>query len=234
MLLTALLFGLATASALLLGSLLGAFWQPPKGLVAAALAFASGSLISALAFDLFGDAFAHAGGWFAGPGFLAGAAVFITVDSLLERYTTGAGTSGFGLLAGVTLDGVPENIALGIVLLGGEGGAGGIALLAAILASNLPEALGGTRQMREQGRSKGFAIGVWGGTGLVLAAAVVLGNTVFAGLGDKPRAVLLAFAGGAVLASLADTVMPRAYEDGGPFVAFATAAGFLVSFLLSE
>jgi len=36
-----------------------------------------------------------------------------------------------------------------------------------------------------------------------------------------------------VLASLADTLMPEAYEDGGPAVALATTAGFLLSFVLS-
>lgn len=229
---TALLFALTASSALVIGAVLGACWSAPKPLVASALAFASGALISALAFDLFHEAFAIGGGPPAGIGFLAGAAVFIVIDATLERFTTGS-ASGFALLAGVTLDGVPENLALGMVLLGGPGG-GSIALLAAIFASNLPEALGGAVHMREQGRSKGFAIAIWTGAAAVLAAAVIIGNTALAGLAEGPRAVLLAFAGGAVLASLADTLMPQAYEDGGPFVAFATVAGFLAAFLLSE
>jgi len=52
-----------------------------------------------------------------------------------------------------------------------------------------------------------------------------------------PRPLLasaLAFAGSAVLASLADTLMPDAYREGGKWVAFATAAGFLLSFLIAE
>jgi ZIP family zinc transporter len=43
----------------------------------------------------------------------------------------------------------------------------------------------------------------------------------------------LAFAAGAVLAALADTLMPEAYEHGGPTVALSTAARFLLSFVLS-
>ena len=46
-------------------------------------------------------------------------------------------------------------------------------------------------------------------------------------------AVALAFAGGAVLASLADTLMPEAFEHGRPLNAFATAAGFFLSFVLA-
>ena len=41
----------------------------------------------------------------------------------------------------------------------------------------------------------------------------------------------LGFAGGAVLASLADTLMHEAFDHGRPFNAFATAAGFFVSFV---
>jgi hypothetical protein len=37
----------------------------------------------------------------------------------------------------------------------------------------------------------------------------------------------------AVLASLADTLMPEAFEHGRPLNAFATAAGFFLSFVLA-
>ncbi len=106
--------------------------------------------------------------------------------------------------------------------------------MVAIFASNLPEALGGAVGMRQQGRSKNFTIGVWSATAILLAAAVVVGNAALAGVGEEPLAVLLSFAGGAVLASLADTLMPDAYREGGSVVAFATAAGFLLSFLISQ
>jgi zinc transporter ZupT len=55
--LNALLFGLAASSALVIGAVAGAYWSPPRPLLAAALAFASGALISALAFDLFAESF---------------------------------------------------------------------------------------------------------------------------------------------------------------------------------
>ena len=69
---------------------------------------------------------------------------------------------------------------------------------------------------------------------MILAAAVVVGNAVLSGASEKSLSVLLSFAGGAVLASLADTLMPAAYREGGKSVAFATAAGFFVSFAISE
>jgi ZIP family zinc transporter len=88
--------------------------------------------------------------------------------------------------------------------------------------------------MRQQVRSRRFVIGVWGATAVLLAAAVVLGNAALASACQEPLAVLLSFAGGAVLASLADTLMPDAYRQGGAWVALATAAGFLLSFLIAE
>ena len=233
--LNVILFSLAASSALVIGAVAGAYWTPPKPLLASALAFASGALITALAFDLFQESFERGGAWVSAIGLLLGAATFVAADELLDRYIEGAGgnVSAFALLAGVTLDGIPENMALGVSLLESSG-AGALTLLVAIFFSNLPEALGGAVGMRQQGRSRGFAIGVWSATAVVLAVAVVLGNVALSGVGEGPLAVLLSFAGGAVLASLADTLMPDAYREGGAWVAFATTAGFLLSFLISE
>ncbi len=75
--LTALLVGLAASSALVIGAVLSAFWEPPQKLVAAVLAFASGALITALAYDLFEHAYKEGGIWLAGGGLLAGATTFI-------------------------------------------------------------------------------------------------------------------------------------------------------------
>jgi ZIP family zinc transporter len=233
--LSAFIFGLVASSALVIGAVAGAYWTPPKPLLAAALAFASGALITALAFDLFEESFRHGGAWLSSIGLLLGAATFVIADASLDRYIGGAGggVSAFALLAGVTLDGIPENMALGVSLLETSGG-GALTLLVAIFLSNLPEALGGAVGMRQQGRSRSFAIGVWSVTAVVLAVAVVLGNVAVSSAGEGALAVLLSFAGGAVLASLADTLMPDAYREGGKWVAFATAAGFLLSFLIAE
>ena len=69
---------------------------------------------------------------------------------------------------------------------------------------------------------------------MLLTVAVVAGYTLLAGADETVLAFAQAFASGAVLASVADTVMPDAYREGGPLVAFATAAGFLLTFLISQ
>ena len=250
----ALVFGLIASSGLVLGSIIGTVAKIPERALAFMLAFASGSLITALAFELFEDAYEKSGAWIAGAAFLAGAAVFVVVSTRLDRWVAqqpgpqpekveksiaardttehsgaSAGAAGFALLAAVTLDGVPENIALGISL--GEE-AGSLALLLAIFASNFPESLVGSAAMQRSGRSATFAVGVWIVAGIVLAAGVVVGK-VFIPSDPTSISIPLAFAGGAVIASLADTLMPEAYEGGGPLVAFATVAGFMVSYVLA-
>jgi zinc transporter, ZIP family len=154
----------------------------------------------------------------------------VAVDELLDRY---GGSSGFALLAGVTLDGIPENLALGVGFIGSSL-IGILALLVGIFASNLPEALGGAIEMRDGGRSRGFVVATWTATAVLLTVAVVLGNTLLTDASEYVLAFARAFASGAVLASVADTVMPDAYRQGGPLVAFATAAGFLLTFLISQ
>lgn len=231
--LDALIIGLIASSSLVIGGVVGALFDPPGRVVAVALAFASGALITALSFDLIEESFQSGGVVFSGVGMLAGAGVFVITDSLLDKYIEGAagGVSGFAILAAVTLDGVPENMALGVSLLSGTSV---LTLLIAIFASNFPEALSGAVGMKEQGRSKFFVIVVWTITALILAASVVLGSVALAGASGGMLSLLLAFAGGAVLASLADTLMPDAYREGGGLVAFATVAGFFLSFMVEK
>ena len=241
--LTALLYGLAASSALVVGSMIGARLRPPERVTGVLLAFASGALISALAFELFDEAFELGGATRAGLGLLAGAATFVAVDSALDKHVAGhpgaeqrevnatgaRGGVGWALLAAVTLDGVPENLALGVSLVEGAS----LTLLVAIFFSNLPESLVGAVAMRDEGRSARTVIATWTVCAVLLTVAVVAGRAVAGGLADEVLAVALGFAGGAVLASLADTLMPEAFEHGRPLNAFATAAGFFLSYVLA-
>ena len=257
-------FGAIASSALVLGAFIGARFELPKRVLAMLLAFAAGSLITALAFELFQDAFEKGGILRAAVGLLAGALVFTVLSAFLDRWAQAGkpeqakaadefqgsakldtdaaaadkratsastrGAAGMALLAAVTLDGVPENIAFGISL--GEG-TGGLALLAAIFVSNLPEALVGSASMRSQGRSPGSILAIWLACAVLLVVAVVVGAGPLSGTDPETISLPLAFAAGAVIASLADTLMPEAYEHGGPAVALSTAAGFVLAFVLS-
>ena len=273
--LEALVVGLIGSSALVMGGVLGAMWNAPAQVSGILLAFASGSLIAALAFELFPEAVEVGGLGPSALGLFCGGLVFVVVNTLLDsRVAVGAGEASdvaapapiaaavagaeadqseklataasrsvgqastgiaFALLAAVTLDGVPENIALGVSLGGVDQGISGIvALLAAIFVSNFPESMVGAVAMRSAERSRGFVIAIWTGTAVMLTGAVILGSAVAGGMGPGALAFALAFAGGAVLASLADTLMPEAFEKGRPFNALATALGFLLAFVLAD
>ncbi|WP_146906538.1 ZIP family metal transporter [Cellulomonas aerilata] len=255
-----ILFGAIASSALVLGALVGGWATLPKRVLAGMLAFAAGALITALAFELFEESVDRGGIGRAALGLAGGAVVFTLLSARLDAAArAGSGTTsgdegsdkldleaaaqehapssastrgaaGFALLAAVTLDGVPENVALGVSI--GEG-TGGLALLAAIFVSNFPEALVGAASMRAQGRSRLSVLALWTLCGVLLTLAVVLGAGPLSRASGETISLPLAFAAGAVLASLADTLMPEAYEDGGPTVALSTTAGFLLSFVLS-
>jgi zinc transporter, ZIP family len=212
------------SSALPIGGWIGAWRPPPKAVTAGLLAFASGALITAVSFELFAAGFERGGAWRVGISFFAGATAFIVIDTRLENYTeqrkaAGAGV-GYALLAAVTLDGVPENLALGVGLVESNNPA----LLVAILASNFPEAVVGAQMMRRSGMERRSILLTWGVTAILLALAVVAGYGALDGVSDQKLAWPLGFAAGAVLASLADTLMPEAYGEGGPHVAYFTAA----------
>ena len=122
--LEALVFGLIASGALLIGGALGAFWRAPKQLTGIFLAFASGTLISALCFELFPEAVELGGATRAGVGLVAGAATFVAANTLVDKYAAqpepdlqadqreviqrAAGGTGFALLAAVTLDACPR------------------------------------------------------------------------------------------------------------------------------
>src|SRR4051794_32325813 len=141
------------------------------------MAFGSGVLISAVAFDLMEEA-AETGGL--GPtaiGFIGGAVAYLAANAALARRgarhrkrSSGEGPeqqpsedeqggSGAAIAVGALLDGVPESVVLGLSLLGG--GAVSAPVLAAVFISNVPEGLSSAAGMKANGRSAGYVFGVW-------------------------------------------------------------------------
>jgi zinc transporter, ZIP family len=245
---TAAVYGMLASSGLLVGALIGILSTPPRRLVAAVTAFGSGVLVSALSFDLMGEAFALGSPAFVIVGFLAGALLFVIADLILERIAaralrrdeedgdpgrvTPAATGGVALLVGAVLDGISENTAIGISLAADP--SLGLVLLVAVFLGNVPESLGSAVGMRHAGRSRRHIVTVWGTAAAACSLASVVGYALLGGLSANLTGALLAVAAGGILAMLADTMMPEAFEDGGPVIAMATAGGFACAFLLSH
>jgi zinc transporter, ZIP family len=135
------------------------------------------------------------------------------------------------LVLGALLDGIPESAAIGISLVGG--GSVGVAVLLAVFLSNIPEALSASSGMKASGSSTRHILLIWGA---VTVASTVSAAVGFAALGDASPLVVAsvqAFAAGAILTMLCDTMVPEAVKYAGRWVGLVTVFGFGSAFLLS-
>jgi ZIP family zinc transporter len=209
-------------------------------LVGIVMALGAGVLISAVAYDLVEEAVDTAGGSRAVPaGIAAGALTFFVGDGLIDRMggarrksPTAAQDEGqpLAIVLGAVLDGIPESIVLGLTLL--EGGQVSIAFITAVFISNLPEGLAASSGLVATGWSTARIVALWSGVALVSGLSALAGYGLFGDASPGVVAFVLAFAGGAVLTMLADTMMPEAFAHAGSLVGLFTTAGFSIAFAL--
>jgi ZIP family zinc transporter len=235
-------WGLLAASSLVLGAWTAIRFRVglrPIGLV---MGFGAGVLISAVSFDLVEEAvgMATGHGW-AIVGIFAGCATFFLGDLLIDRAGgarrksargSGGDDSALAIVLGTVLDGIPESIVIGLTLY--EGGAVGAAYLTAVFISNVPEAVSSTAGLVASGWGRARILGMWSLIAVVSGLASLVGYVAFRHASADVVAFVLAFAGGAILTMLADTMMPEAYEHGGKLVGVVTTVGFTVAFLIGQ
>lgn len=242
----AFVWGIVTGSALLLGSVVSWKWQIPPKIVSAIMAFGAGVLISALSFDLVDEAVRGGGLWPTVGGFLVGAVVYVAANGALSRLGAkhrkrssgkqpsekdepGSGTA---IAIGALLDGVPESLVLGLGLV--SGGTVSTAVLVAIFISNFPEGLSSTAGMKRAGRTTRYIFGVWGGIALISGLASMVGYASLENASAGLVAFITAIAAGGILAMLADTMIPEAFEEHHVLTGLIAAIGFLVAFVVSQ
>jgi zinc transporter, ZIP family len=233
-------WGTLAASSLVIGALIALRFRISLRVIGLIMGFGAGVLISALAFDLVQEAAdkAPGSGW-AIAGIFAGCLVFFGGDWLIDRLgggdrkdATGDQQSGSALaiVLGTVLDGVPESMVIGLTIL--QGGAVGVAYLAAVFISNLPEAIASTSGLVSGGWKKARVLWMWVAIALVSGLASLAGYGLFQNASPDAVAFVLAFAAGAILTMLADTMMPEAFEHGGKLVGVVTTLGFAVAFAI--
>lgn len=237
------LWGLFAGGALVLGAGIAWLVRVPPVLAYAVMAFGAGVLVSALAFDLVDEAADTGGVLPTVLGFLAGALAYVGGNVLLARrgarhrkrsgdQQKGEQGSGTAIALGALLDGVPESVVLGLSLLGGHGV--GVPVLAAVFISNLPEGLSSTVGMKRAGRSSRFVFGVWIAIALAAGLAGAVGVLLLEGASDDVVAAITAVAAGAILAMIADTMIPEAFEETQLWTGLIATLGFITAFAMSR
>ena len=223
----ALLWAAVAASSLVIGGLLGVARQWPGEGVGLVLAFGAGALISAVSFDLAEEGAAIGGAGYVAIGLAAGAIAYFVASLQLDR----RGAGGTDLALGALLDGIPEQMVLGIGIAAGDGV--GVGLLVAIFVSNLPESIGASDDLRKAGHPPGAIRRIWIGIAAVCTVAGVAGYALADAVSSDAQAVINGFAAGALLVMLVDSMIPEARDKAGRAAGLASVLGFAVAAGLS-
>jgi ZIP family zinc transporter len=235
--LNAFLWGLLATSSLILGGLIATRYTLSKQTVGIIMAFGAGTLISAVSYELIFEAvqMARLTG-FPALDLFAGAFAFFGSDALITKL--GAGNAAnvnassqsklvVPMVLAIILDGVPESIVIGLGIL--EGGAVSMTMLAAVFISNLPEAIVGSVGMQASGASRGKILALWCVIAVVCAVASAAGFSLFGGVPAHWLAFVQAFAAGAIMMMLTNSMIPEAYEHSRKLAGVFTVLGFCVS-----
>jgi ZIP family zinc transporter len=236
--LEAFLWGLFSASSLLVGAWIAIRVSFPDRVVGLVMAFAAGVLIAAVAYELVEEAVTEHSAEGVALGLFAGSLVFFAGDWWLDRRgaegrkaskkaVMHAGAT--AIILGIVLDGIPESAVLGLSLIEETVST---TMVVAVFISNLPEALAATSGMRKGGWPTRNIWRLWAAVTAVSALSAALGFGLFDTSGDAVIAFVMAFAAGAILTMLADTMMPEAFESAGPYVGLLTTFGFAVAFAI--
>ena len=236
-------FAIINGFSVVLGAIIGVFGELKQKIIAAFMAFGSGILICTLTFGLMEEAFRHGGFDAIIIGFLFGGLLFIIGDYLihlfggrkhrrhqLSRYQ--GDPNSLMIVLGSVLDGIPESIALGITLFTNR--EIGLMLITAIFISNFPESISSVNGLKKEGFSRSKILFIWISVGVFMALATVLSFLFLHNLNPNTIGILEALAAGAILAMLADSMIPEAYKEGGYAIGMLTVLGFLVAFILSR
>ena len=235
-------WGALAASSLVLGALIGLVRPWPSRAVGAVLGFGAGALISAVSFDLAEEGVRLGGADSVAMGLVLGALTYYVADRVIERPAhlrgrkplpapAGGPNTGSALALGAFLDGIPEQLVLGIGLIPGQGVS--IGLLAAIFASNLPEAVGSASAMKAAGHSAWAVMRLWTLVAVICTLATVVGFAIADTASGNLVGVVNGFAAGALLVMLIDTMIPEAVLKAGKIAGLVTVLGFAVAAALS-
>jgi ZIP family zinc transporter len=222
----ALGWGALAASSLVIGALIGLARPWPRKAIGLVLGFGAGALISAVSFELAEEGVKLGGALPVAIGLGIGAVTYY-----LASIRVASMGGGMALALGSFLDGIPEQMVLGIGL--GSGASVSVGLMAAIFVSNLPEAIGGSVDMRREMHDRRQVALSWIGIAALCTLATVVGYAVADAASGELQGAVNGFAAGALLVMLVDSMIPEATEQAGRTTGLVTALGFALAAGLS-
>jgi ZIP family zinc transporter len=235
----AALWGAIAASTLLLGALVAYAFNPGRRVIAIVMAVGSGLLLGSIAYELVDEALkTQTLAWVSLFLFL-GAGTFTVGDWLIDRRggsrrksPEGPQEEGspLGIVLGSILDGIPESFVLGLTVL--QGGVS-VGLLFGVGLSNFPEGMASSSGLGAAGWGRRKVVLMWLAVVAVSALSAGLGYALLDPESGKTGALAQAFAAGALLAMLADTMLPEAYAVEGVLTGPLVVAGFAAAIGLS-
>ena len=229
-------WGALAASSLVLGALLAFARRWPERQVGLVLAFGAGALISAVSFELAAQGIKEGSLRSTAIGLGLGAFTYFAADGLIEARASGGrdggSDAGPALALGAFLDGIPEQLVLGIGIAAGDGV--GVGLLVAIFVSNLPESIGSASEMLRSGVPRSRILSLWGGVAALCTLATVAGYAAADAASGELTAAIDGFAAGALLVMLIDSMIPDARTEAGRSAGLVTVLGFAVAATLSS
>ncbi|GDX31830.1 hypothetical protein LBMAG15_07640 [Actinomycetes bacterium] len=242
--LAAMFWGAVSSATLILGAVLAYAFKPSPRLTAIVMAAGSGLLIGSVSYDLVADAQLALNLPLLALSLFAGAAVFVFGTKILESRgskdhavgknddeSSGTGSNPLAIVLGSVLDGVPESFVLGISVLSG---AVSPTLLAGVALSNLPEGMAASAGLRTKKWKLAKVLLMYAAVVATSAIASGLGYTLLASDDGTITGVVQTFAAGALLAMIANTMIPDAYQVEREWTGGLVVAGFALSLLLAS
>ena len=225
----ALLWGTVAGSSFVLGGLIELRSLLPSRWIGVLLGVGAGALISAVTFELVSDSAAlGAGTGRVGAGLTLGALASYFTGRALGRERSEP--SNRPLVVAAVLDVVSESLVIvGSLLIGGGLSA---AVITAVFLCGVAEAITWTEKLTRQGLRAMSVERFWVILMVVCGAVATVGYGVLRSAPDTAFALVLAFAGGYLLATVTTEVIPEANERGGHLAGLATVMGFGLSFAL--
>ena len=222
-------FGALSQSSLLLAGLLACWVKVPRRIVGTLAGLGAGAMLAAVSFDLVAEAEQLSSLAF-GVWMLVGVAIFLAGDKAVEKRFGDEGTGGaMGIVVGSVVDGVPESVIFGIQL--ATGFPVSIGFLAAVLVSNVPQAIAPSAELAAAGWSAARVGRLWLAVVFACGVAAALGywgaDVSGAVTGDR----MAALAAGGLLAMLTNSLIPFAYERAGEWAGIGTVLGFCLSLM---